>query len=288
MAYKWGMDTSEHQRSKVDYVKAKESGASFVFLRIGYNKRLDYSFEADYAAIKAAGLAVGVYFYTMSTTEAAAKADATRVLGWLKGRELDLPVVYDVEDKVQQGAARRVANSRMYNGFASMVKAEGYRTMLYTGEYFFNAYFYKDSIKDPLWIAKYSSREPNVGRQVSIWQFTSAKVSEPYYKGDLDRNYMLVDVSGEESFYIPPASTNPYPIPTRLLKRTWPIMMSGNDVKWLQYELVGRGYDTGGVDGRFGDKTLEAVKGYQGAHGLVVDGKVGPATRWSLISKGVS
>lgn len=285
MAYNWGVDTSEHQKSKVDYVNLKKSGASFVFLRIGYNKRMDYNFEKDYATAKAAGIPVGVYFYTTSKTVAEATADATRVLGWLHGRELDLPVVYDLEDKAQQGSSRRVVNSQMYNAFAFRIKSNGYRTMLYTGEYFFNAYFYKDTIKDPLWIAKYSSKEPNVGRQVTIWQFSSNKVTATYYKGNLDRNYMLVDVTGETNFHVVPVLKNPYPVPIRTLKRTWPTM-SGNDVKWLQYELVELGYDTGGVDGKFGDKTKNSVLSYQKTHGLLVDGKVGPATRYSLLNGG--
>lgn len=73
---------------------------------------------------------------------------------------------------------------------------------------------------------------------------------------------------------------NPYTEPTRLLKRTTP-MMSGNDVKWLQWELNEKGY-TLTVDGKFGNDTLAAVKDYQSRHNLVVDGKVGPATRYSL------
>lgn len=286
MAYNWGIDTSEHQKSKVDYVNLKKSGASFVFLRIGYNKRLDYNFEKDYAAVKAAGIPAGIYFYTKSKTIAEAIADATRVLGWIHGRELDLPVVYDVEDKVHEGSIRRTLNSQMYNAFANVIGSDGYRTMLYTGEYFFNAYFNKDLVKDPVWIAKYSSKEPNVGRQVTIWQYSSSKVKADYYKGDLDRNYMLVDVTGETNFHVLPVSKNPYPVPIRLLKRTWPIMMSGNDVKWLQYELKERGYDTGGVDGKFGDKTATSVKAYQQKYGLLVDGKVGPATRYSLLNGG--
>ena len=71
-------------------------------------------------------------------------------------------------------------------------------------------------------------------------------------------------------------NSNPYPVPIRTLKRTYP-SMKGDDVKWLQFEL---GIT---VDGSFGGQTLKAVKEFQKAHGLDVDGKVGPATRKALL-----
>ena len=54
----------------------------------------------------------------------------------------------------------------------------------------------------------------------------------------------------------------------------------GNDVKALQTLLIGYGYSCGGsgVDGSFGSATEKAVRAYQKAKGLSVDGIVGPAT----------
>lgn len=57
----------------------------------------------------------------------------------------------------------------------------------------------------------------------------------------------------------------------------------GEDVKALQILLNGRGYNCGSVDGIFGSKTLSAVKKYQKAKKLSVDGMVGPATMGSLM-----
>ena len=197
-----GIDTSKWQESKVDYVEAKKSGYQFVFLRIGYNGTKDKCFEADYASAKKAGMKVGAYFYTLSTTEKQGIEDATRVLGWLNNRELDLPVVYDVEDAKQKTASRKSANSALYNAFASKIKSK-YDCMLYTGEYFFNNYFDKAAVRDKVWIAKYSTNQPNVGRDVHVWQYTSDAISTDFYKKKLDRNNMLIDMFdiGEDVVY---------------------------------------------------------------------------------------
>ena len=51
----WGIDVSKYQSGKVDYVKLKAAGATFVFIRIGCNKTKDQYFERDYSAAVAAG-----------------------------------------------------------------------------------------------------------------------------------------------------------------------------------------------------------------------------------------
>lgn len=53
---------------------------------------------------------------------------------------------------------------------------------------------------------------------------------------------------------------------------------SGPKVTQLQQKLSSLGFDTRGVDGKFGSNTLTAVKAFQAANGLKVDGKVGPET----------
>ena len=50
----------------------------------------------------------------------------------------------------------------------------------------------------------------------------------------------------------------------------------------LQIALGMLGYDPGGVDGSYGSATKAAVRAYQGAAGLTVDGLVGPLTWTSL------
>ena len=58
----------------------------------------------------------------------------------------------------------------------------------------------------------------------------------------------------------------------------------GSVVSDLQSTLASLGFDPGPVDGIFGWMTLTAVVAFQSASGLIVDGKVGPATKGALAS----
>lgn len=57
---------------------------------------------------------------------------------------------------------------------------------------------------------------------------------------------------------------------------------SGADVTYLQQRLTARGYGVGAIDGKFGVKTLEAVKAFQAESNLTVDGIIGTKT-WAAL-----
>lgn len=64
---------------------------------------------------------------------------------------------------------------------------------------------------------------------------------------------------------------------SRVLKLLSP-NMRGTEVKNLQKALNENGFDCGSADGVFGNKTNQAVKDFQKANGLEVDGKAGRIT----------
>jgi hypothetical protein len=66
--------------------------------------------------------------------------------------------------------------------------------------------------------------------------------------------------------------------PPRTLKRG----STGVEVKRLQTELATLGYYLLNIDGKFGPRTEEALKAYQAANGLKVDGLFGPKSRAKL------
>ena len=68
----------------------------------------------------------------------------------------------------------------------------------------------------------------------------------------------------------------------RFIYRRTP-MLRGDDVAELQQRLCTLGFDTGRVDGIFGDATSEALCEFQRNVGLPVDGIVGGATLRELL-----
>ena len=70
-------------------------GVWAVIVKCGGNeggRYTDRCFEENYKKAVNAGLYKGVYYYTTSTTNAAAKADAEHCISLLKNKSLDMPV----------------------------------------------------------------------------------------------------------------------------------------------------------------------------------------------------
>lgn len=96
---------------------------------------------------------------------------------------------------------------------------------------------------------------------------------------DTVQKYNLAQYDGDKVIIEDNPNRNPYNEPTKNVR----LNSKGNDVRWVQVELNRKGHHLT-VDGICGLKTVDAVKKFQFAHGLVVDGIVGPATREKLKS----
>ena len=83
----------------------------------------------------------------------------------------------------------------------------------------------------------------------------------------------------------PLPTETPAPEATAAAAETWPTLRkndSGDNVAQLQEALIELGYLTGKADGNYGEKTVEAVRAFQKANGLTVDGTAGEATQKAL------
>ncbi len=66
--------------------------------------------------------------------------------------------------------------------------------------------------------------------------------------------------------------------PGALAAKVLEVGSSGSDVTAVQKKLIQWGYMSGPADGRYGEKTRNAVRAFQRKNGLSADGRVGPAT----------
>lgn len=101
------LDVSRYQ-GRVDWPKVRAAGYEGVMLKtVSTNRKLssrkdglyiDPTFERNYQGAKAAGLAVGAYYYTYATTRDMADAELALLKTVLVGKTFELPICVDVEE----------------------------------------------------------------------------------------------------------------------------------------------------------------------------------------------
>ncbi len=136
-----GGDTLDY--SLVDFAKMKADGCQFAILRIGYepsasngSKRvLDKAFVEFYNRARAAGMALGVYFYSGSLNYADAAEDAQWCMSIIEQYNMyfEYPIYYDIEEKEQNNLGSSAMNS-LCLGWCETLEKAGYFPGIYAGQ----------------------------------------------------------------------------------------------------------------------------------------------------------
>ena len=148
---------------------------------------IDPTFETNYRNARAAGLDVGVYYYTYATSEAMADAELALLRQAVWGKEFSLPVCVDVEEnKLKQLSTLDLSNLTAYA--LEQVEKMGFYAQLYT----YTGYKYeldmdRLSSRWDVWLADYTGETPNVTFNYNAHQHTS-KGSVPGITGNVDLN----------------------------------------------------------------------------------------------------
>ena len=124
-----GMDISSIQKV-TDWNAVKKSGIKVAILRCHQLYGIDTSFESHYAGAKKVGIKVGVYKYSYAKTVADAEKEANDVIAVLKGKKLDYPVFYDVEEEFQTKLPKATM-AAIINAFLNKISAAGYKIGIY-------------------------------------------------------------------------------------------------------------------------------------------------------------
>ncbi len=174
----------------------KDAGIEFVIIRIGYGQyesQKDSKFERNYEGFRNVGIPVGVYLYSYAKSTSDSKKEAEVVLKWLGGRELNLPVYYDIEDKSQINLGKNTLTS-MCETFCDTIEKAGYWAGIYTNKYFFTTYldYKKLEEKYTIWVAQYNDTNTYRGKY-DMWQYTSSgKVNG--ISGNVDMDILYRDI----------------------------------------------------------------------------------------------
>ena len=199
-----GIDVSVYQ-SSIDWQQVKDAGIEFVIIKVGgrgYGEagRLyeDSTWREKYDGAKAAGLQVGVYFFSQAIDEAEAVEEAEYVLQLIEGKEIDMPVVYDweyIDPATSDGIPRTVAMSKRMltectKAFCNRIEEAGYDSMIYFNADQSHKKMYLEELTDyPFWLANYTT-ELNYPYKIDMWQYT-ASGTVPGIEGTVDINLYL-------------------------------------------------------------------------------------------------
>ncbi len=178
------IDVSEFQ-GDIDWQQVKdEGGVDMAIIRVGYRGygggsiNLDSMFYENIEGAQAAGLKVGVYFYSQAINYDEGVQEAEFVLDNISGYGIDGPVVIDTEDAFAEGARTNDISiedrTDSVVAFCETVKGAGYTPMIYA-----NRNWYAMSLdmtrlcNYDLWLAQYSNM-PSFPYEYSGWQYTDS------------------------------------------------------------------------------------------------------------------
>lgn len=191
------IDVSRWQ-GDIDWAKVKASGkVGGVMIRAVSTKNgelyVDPMFEKNYAGAKAAGLPVGVYYYTQAVTEGLARKELNLLKTCLEGKTFELPIAVDVEDnRLKSLPATEL--TKLVKMELKEIEKLGVYAILYTYSNFadYNLNMWQLSEFD-LWIADYRSKRPT--RKHGMWQYSS-KGNVAGVNGVVDMNHVYKDYPG--------------------------------------------------------------------------------------------
>lgn len=184
------VDISEFQQG-INFSKMKNDGIKAVIIRAGYGReksQKDTMFESHYRNAKAAGLKIGVYWYSYADSAGDAEKEAKACLECINNKSLDMPIYYDLEDNSQTKLGKTKL-TEIAERFCETIKKSGYRAGVYANLNWFNNYLDYDKLKKKysIWLAQYNSvNELNC----DIWQNSSTGRVSGYGK-NIDTNIIF-------------------------------------------------------------------------------------------------
>lgn len=176
-----GIDVSKYQ-GEIDWDKVKNSGVEFVIIRAGYRGSVSGSlvedpyFKENIRGAKAAGLDVGVYFFTQAVNEVEAVEEASAVLSLVEEYELDYPIFIDTEGAGGNGRAdglNKEMRTLVCDAFCRTVENAGYRGGIYASRNWYNNNLDMNRLDNYyIWLAEYREA-PSYQGYYAMWQYTS-------------------------------------------------------------------------------------------------------------------
>lgn len=178
-----GIDVSAHN-GDIDFPIVRDDGYEFVFIKATEGATFkDRRFISNLRRAREAGLKVGAYHFFRFDTPG--YMQGLNFLNSVRSRELDLPLVIDVEEWTNPNSQATALVLDRLGEMIDHLERHGYRVMLYTNKNGFTRFIRGRLESYPLWLCSLAV-EPELERW-AMWQAThNGKVRG--IKGPVDIN----------------------------------------------------------------------------------------------------
>ncbi|WP_461248663.1 GH25 family lysozyme, partial [Treponema sp. R6D11] len=162
-----GVDVS-HYQGDINWVQVRSAGISFVMIKAGGrgygaagNKYVDEKFVNNIKGAYAAGLKVGIYYYSTALNEEEALDEAKHCIDIIKPykSKITYPVAYDFEEWNEHRTAGITGTQATKNAikFLDYISSQGYDTALYASRNdYLNKFITANLANYKLWLAHWT------------------------------------------------------------------------------------------------------------------------------------
>lgn len=202
---KLGIDVSKWNQ-EIDWEAVKNAGIEFAIIRCGYRGAstgalvIDPRYKENIEGAIAAGIPVGVYFFTQARDEVEAVEEASMVIRLIEDYDVDYPVFLDSESAGGRGRADGLDSderSRAHRAFLQTIQAAGYETGIYASRNWLKDRIDMTRLSDyRIWLAEYADAPTYDEYYYHMWQYTSKGTVDGISTNvDLNLCYMNIDTS---------------------------------------------------------------------------------------------
>ena len=198
-----GIDVSEHQ-GVINWQQVADAGIQFAMIRIGFRGwgnegtlNEDVYWQQNFREATAAGVQVGMYFFSQAITPEEAREEAQFVLSLLDSAMLQLPIVFDWETVSAPDARTAGMKSQQLNAcalaFCQEIEQAGYDAMVYFNQDQAKHMYDLLALQEagyPFWLAMYSDTM-TFAHKLSMWQYTDGG-NVPGISTHVDMNLLFV------------------------------------------------------------------------------------------------
>lgn len=178
----FGIDVSKWNK-EIDWQAVADSGVDFAIIRCGYRGSStgalveDPYFKKNIEGAEAAGIKVGIYFFTQAVNPVEAVEEASMALALSKQYKLALPIFIDTEGAGGNGRADGLdveTRTAVCEAFCKTIENAGFNGGIYASKHWLEHNLTMSELSDyTVWLAQYSKNATYEG-EYALWQYTSA------------------------------------------------------------------------------------------------------------------